>query len=200
MKNISLVTILFLSYTCVLFAQPDSTKHKIRFGIGVTIAPDFLIMYDEEINSLPTDFTNIYFPINSNPAFRFEPEIGIWRTKSEDENSESSYMNIRFGVGLFAYKVKQKTAIYYGSRVGMVRVSRKTTYKSPSMVEDRHDSKSDIYFGIAVGGEYFFSDYFSLGAETQINYISIGYYDDDSDSSTSLISSRALLVIRIYPF
>jgi opacity protein-like surface antigen len=194
MKNISLFFLLLFLCSGLLLAQPDSTKSKVRFGIGATLGNRFLGITSQEISNLPADYTNIYFPIINPETFRLEPEVGIWRTKSKRDNSESTNMNLRFGVGFFSFRLKQKTAIYYGIRVGVVWTSRTSSSDS----ESNEDSKSDYYFGVATGGEYFFSKKFSIGAETQLNYITQGNYDKESEDSNTIISTRALLVFRFY--
>ena len=58
------------------------------------------------------------------------------------------------------------------------------------------NSKTDFRIGPVAGGEYYFADQFSLGAEIQVNYLSIGDFNDDSDVSRSLISTKPVLYIR----
>ena len=79
---------------------------------------------------------------------------------------------------------------YYGIDIGAILSSQS------SSSTDR--SKTDFYIGPAIGGEYMFSDNFSLGGEIQVNYIKLGNFDEDSDASTSLVSTRGKIILRWY--
>ncbi len=77
---------------------------------------------------------------------------------------------------------------------------------------ERTESRTDLYIGLTVGGEYFLSSRFSLGAEGQINRIAMGDPDvtytssnDDGDDSEpgsshdlSLASNNMMVFLRFY--
>jgi hypothetical protein len=87
---------------------------------------------------------------------------------------------------------------YYGIDLGVIltSVSNESSYLGSTETSDL--SKTDFYIGPAIGGEYMFSNNFSLGGEIQVNYISIGNFDDNSDDSTSAISTRGKIILRWY--
>ncbi len=87
---------------------------------------------------------------------------------------------------------------YYGIDIGVI-LSAYSIESNSQYFESVSRDKTDFFIGPAIGGEYMFNDSFSLGAEIQINYISVGQYDDDSqDVSQSLISTRGLITLRWY--
>jgi hypothetical protein len=63
------------------------------------------------------------------------------------------------------------------------------------------ESKTDFFIGPIAGGEYMLHKDFSLGGEIQLNYISVGHYEDATnvyDRTETIISTRALIFIRWY--
>ncbi len=189
--KIALFVILVL-FTLNLFAQQDSTSFKTRYGIGVTFGQDISreLGYSE-IYYYPLSFGNIYFPIDMSPKLRIEPEIGYYLSKYKENGYKSTFYNLRFGIGIFAVKTYDKSKILIGGRAGMIYGEYENSYSGI-------DSKNDYYFGFASGGEYSFSSHISIGGEVQLNYIIPDDYNNNDDISQSLISTRALVVLRFY--
>jgi len=181
-------------------------------GLGVSLNPSALIISDDESTlMLPVGFGNIYVPIIAGPL-KIEPEVGIWHTSSSTSSSYSgiSYSSsstttlLRVGVGVFRFvRVGGGTALYVGPRVAMVRASTSEKCSPGCTASSSH--QTNWSYGLAIGGEHFFSPHFSLGGEVQLNYIKIGNEVHEpaspypaSSSSQSIISNNGLLFIRLY--
>jgi hypothetical protein len=190
-KSLFIILVLF-SFN--VFAQQDSIQFKTKFGIGVTFGQDINMFSDFDMFTYPMTIGNIYFPIDITPKFRLEPEFGYFRFKYEFNGSESTISNLRFGVGLFSITRYKNSIIQIGGRIGIINNS----INLGNPIDNDDNSKDDYYFGFATGGEYLLSKHISLGGEAQINYITLGNYNDDNDSTTSIISTRALVILRIY--
>jgi hypothetical protein len=96
---------------------------------------------------------DIMVPIWLSERFTIAPAIGIvW---AEDAGSD-----IRIGIAPRYYLRKEALSPYVGLRLGALM-------NSPS----NGSSTTDILIGGAFGGEYFFSEYFSLGVEAQANMV-----------------------------
>jgi hypothetical protein len=93
------------------------------------------------------------------------------------------------------------TALYVGPRVVMIRESSSTSFTGSPGSSSHQTNWS---FGLAIGGEHFFSPHFSLGGEVQLNYISIGdtVYEPSGgptpSTSNSMITNNGLIFIRLY--
>jgi hypothetical protein len=186
-----LLGIAFLLMSNLVYAQEKAPS----FGIGVSMGREILMVYDQGIVTL-SDYPSFYMPIPISSGFRIEPEIGLWLhsySREDGGDRKSSYSIISLGCGIFPITNKGKIYIYYGARFRMVRFLNSIE----DVYTDRDDSKTDIHFGPAVGGEYFFTDHFTLGGEVQLDYISIGQFDDD-DVSEKLINTKTLIFVRWY--
>jgi hypothetical protein len=192
MKTFLFIIFIILSFNLV--AQQDSIQFKPTFGIGVTFGQDLNMISDFELTSYPMTLGNIYFPIYITPKFRLEPEIGYYRFKNDLNGYKYTTSNLRIGVGLFSITKYENSIIQIGGRVGIIHTSFSFSYP----IENEEDSKDDFYIGIATGGEYLFSKHISIGGEAQINYISIGSYNDEDEPTLNIISTRALIILRIY--
>ena len=87
---------------------------------------------------------------------------------------------------------------YFGIDIGVFLISESSETNDNGNTETNDRSKTDFFFGPAIGGEYMISNNFSLGGEIQVNYISHGNYDDNSDWSSYAISSRGKIIVRWY--
>ncbi|MFC2119566.1 outer membrane beta-barrel protein [Bacteroidota bacterium] len=179
-------------------AQDD----PVRIGFGVGFGQGFNFFGGEELSviTLPIDFADFSVVVRGK-NFRFEPTLGYFSSSSSSSSSgytyESSSSNLRLGTILAYATAISSMNLYYGIDIGVILSSEKRESTFPgSTSTDR--SKTDFYIGPAIGGEYMFSDNFSLGGEIQINYISIGNFDDDSDASSSAVSSRGKIMLRWY--
>ncbi|MBA7522587.1 hypothetical protein ES705_14707 [subsurface metagenome] len=191
---IMLLVVTFFYLSNFLHAQEERSQEKrSRIGFGVSLGKE--IMEIGEVYTL-LDFPSFYLPIRLSPAFRIEPEIGYYRYSGSDEDWEESRSILSIGCGIFSVTQKGKVDIYYGLRLGIMRISYSYSYTWDGVDSD-DDSKTDFYIGPAIGGEYFFTDHLTLGGEIQLNYIFIGQWSDGEDSE-SVIRTKPLIFVRWY--
>lgn len=198
MQKTSLILLLGIAFFLVpnlVYAQEKGT----RLGVGLSMANEVLSIHEQLYLDM-FDYPSFYMPILISQRFKIEPEAGLWRYSYsfEDGGKEKRSISvISLGFGIFPMTNKGKVYIYYGARFRLVRFleSYEQTWNGHT---DSDDSKTDIYFGPAIGGEYFFTDHFTLGGEVQLNFTSIGQFDDEKDASESLITSKTLIFVRWY--
>lgn len=210
-----ILAFLFLSLSPTLFlwsqeTQPpaEGTESKTQFGIGVSLNPNALIALGTGVEFfLPIGFTNIYVPIMPSPGFRIEPDAGIFSTSSETSGggstSKSSSSFLRVGVGLFLVSSPEPSFnAYAGPRLGLLSVSSSSSLSGGG--PENKSSEMDFFIGFCVGGEYLFSQHFSVGGEAQVNYISFGNPDrtpaptTPSTRTQSMITNNAVVFFRWY--
>lgn len=206
MKSLfSFIILLFVLVTSVQAqdAVVVEQNKSVQFGFGVGLSKELSMAGSSEqlgINTLPIDLAN-FSVIIKGKNFRIEPSLGYLSVSSEYSNSgvtsESSLSNIRLGTVL-AYNNSsiESMNFYYGIDFGVILSN--ISSKSSTSTESTDKSKTDFFIGPAVGGEYLFNKYFSLGGEINLNYVSVGEYDEDSGSTTWLMSTRGLIYLRWY--
>jgi hypothetical protein len=203
MKTV-LTILLTLTFTVLLFSQEED--NNVQFGFGVSISSEYTTyIYSElqqgiQIATLPIDMANFSIIVKNN-FIRFEPSFGYF-TQSIDYNdatysAEYSNSNIRVGaVVAFNNTNIESMNFYYGIDFGFIFSSR--NYTSNNSDESDSNSKTDFFIGPAIGGEYLFIKHFSFGGEINLNYISIGQYDSETDISSWAMSTRGLIYLRWY--
>ena len=123
--SVALLALFAFLVTGPAYAQQGSR----RVGIGVAIGNpyDILPQLEAETLAAPT----ILIPIQVTDGFRLEPEIGIFRSRNEelgpssrnDEAIVDTVNGVEVGVGLFPQKLQQNFRLYYGVRVGYMRIA-----------------------------------------------------------------------------
>ena len=180
-------------------AVPARAQSPTRVGVGISLGTSGIlgdVGGDEDGFSFPVAIT---LPILAG-RFRIEPEFGLVRTASSfevnNEDVEFSTSAVQLGAGLALQRVRASTAFYGGARGGVVLLSS----DSDGTGSDDDDTESSIlYVGPMVGGEYFFSDDFSLGGEAQV-LLRLAGEDGvgDTESTETLTSTRGLFFVRFY--
>jgi hypothetical protein len=185
-----------------LRAADKSFPGTFRGGIGASLGIENLVLVDDgDIMHYPLGVAGLYVPMIISDCVKIEPEIGYYRYSSSwDGGSESSNDRFRFGLGIFyASFLGKDTFVYLGIRGGLLYNQR--TYSSDYDPDSREREKVDFFVGPAVGAEHFLSDYFSLGAEVQFNYIHEGNWDGDGydeDRSVYYLSNNTHFFARFY--
>lgn len=185
----------------VLAATARAQDGGNRVGIGVSLIQGALIADLEELQFGATFLSNIYVPIIVGRSFKLEPEIGFLRFSEDGEFAEETITQWRFGIGAFYYmRAAESLRAYVGPRLGLQLTSM--TDENGGKYEF---DETDLLIGIALGGEYFFSDNFSLGGEIQLNYTSFGEpsykidgVEQEMDLGRSLINNNGLILLRWY--
>ena len=200
-----LVTFLILVLTT--FSFPQNQESSVQFGFGVNLSrevPTFTSNEDMEIITLPIDLANFSFVIKGK-NFRIEPSLGYFSLSNEGSidqyNYDYSASNFRIGA-VIAYNNSsfESMNFYYGIDIGVILSSISSSSNIPNSTSTDM-SKTDFFIGPAIGGEYMFNKYFSLGGEINLNYVSVGNYsdgEDESDTTTWLISTRGAVYVRWY--
>ena len=190
------------------YAQQSSR----RVGIGAAIGNVYDIFPQQEADTVSAPV--ILIPIEVTDGFRLEPEIGVFRSStkelapgsSDDEAFVNAAHGVEVGVGVFPQTLQQDFRLYYGVRVGYTRIVR----EEPLFGDTRTLTLNRYFVAPAVGGEYLFSDRFSLGAEVQFRHTSVKgqnivpglTFSDGSPASDtierSVSATRVLLVSRFY--
>jgi len=183
---------------------------QFKIGVGIGLNPIAIGHGDRMF--LPVGLGNFYIPIQISNNIRIEPELGIMsfndEISSEDQSNTNSTSILRYGVGGF-YTINPAKSFknYFGVRLGLMSATDEDESDPESEYDpNTEESQSAFYFGFSVGGEYFFSDYFSLGAELQINYISFGEpeykpaseHSDYKDYSRTYLSNNGVIFARFY--
>lgn len=211
MKNSTIVLTILLICFAVSFqvaAQTDDT----RIGLGVSLGKE--VLASELLTITMLDNPSVYMPIVINGKFRIEPEFSLmtYSGSNEEYDVESHYKILVLGMGLFPQTRVGSVDIYYGIRLGIISTAYHEKYQDWDYVWDpvyqdyreitstveNDESKMDFFVGPAIGGEYFFSEHFSLGGEIQANFVFLGQYDDDSETSESMFKMKPLVFVRWY--
>jgi len=197
---------ILLSLTLTILSFPQEVDNDIQFGFGVSLSSEYSVynfssyLEDWNIEVLPVDMANFSIIIKGS-FFRFEPSVGYFTMSSDYSGGgytfERSSSNIRLGaVVAFNNDPIESVDFYYGVDFGFI--FSRSSYNSSISNESTDKSKTDFFIGPAVGGEYMFNKHFSLGGEINLNYISIGDYDSEGESSGWAVSTRGQIFIRWY--
>jgi len=82
-----------------------------------------------------------------------------------------------------------------GGRAGLSRRSSETEGADGQ----ESDSATDFSIGPAVGGEYYFSDHFSISVEARFLYVDVGTPDDAPDDfSASRLRTSGVAFLRFH--
>ncbi len=184
MRNTSLL-LLALSVS-LFFADPATAQTRFGLGVGIgtgTAGADF-----DGLGAIA-----VYVPIHAS-SIRIEPEVGLLRVSSSDDDFEQSTTILQLGSGFFAnLSDDDDTAIYIGGRLGIQRFSASASFGD----EEEEESVSNFFIGPAVGGEHFLGDNFSLGGEARLIYLS---FDEEANSGLfdSALYTNAVFFVRWY--
>jgi len=194
--------IFILLFVCIslLMVNPLQAQERLQaqekrssIGLGVSLGKE---LYMPGLTML--DFPTFYLPITPSPNFRIEPEIGYYRYSGEFEDYETTETYLTVGCGIFLISQRGNTNIYYGLRLGFIRVYEydKWIWNGQDVYEEH---RTDYYIGLAIGGEYLFNKHLSLGGEIQVNFISIGQWSDSTGKhSESITRTKPLVFVRWY--
>ena len=154
MKKIIIILFLFFSFN-VVFSAP-----KVGVGVGFNNS-----IFADEVLQVPVGLSTFQIPVFITEKIRLQPELSFYSNnytdKEEDKEERSTSMN-RYGIaGHYSFINKDNYISYGGVMFGMSMLSQ-TSEQNDNEVEQ---TQNNFYMGLLVGGEYFFSDYFSLGAE-----------------------------------
>jgi hypothetical protein len=225
---IVLVAAALLCCTVSLSAQQAThMENKTRLGLGLVIfdrsvlnlvgalSGSSLTNFDTEglmMETLPPSHINVPIIMGT---LKLEPEFGFFRQSNTTEvtnlKTTESFTAFRIGSGVFLMKHLPKVDIYYGGRIGIVRVSQTTENDYTTGTDSKvTKSQTNLFFGPCLGGEYFISNHFTFGGEAQFLWTKFGEPKTEIDpaprvapsnetkTSSSLMDTRYLFIFRWY--
>ncbi len=194
----------------VMMVEEDATP-QTRIGIGVRVndvLDNLLALNDDsELGTAGALGIAILLPIDLNGVIRIEPELGFssfslnLEVDGEDD-VESSANRVRLGLGVMALLQQPDLTFTAGGRVRYTRQSsEQPSFGFPDGGDDTDELVSSVLaIGPVVGGEYFFSRRFSLGAEAGLFYQSFGseFNGEESDADVSTIQTTGSVFVRFF--
>ena len=205
MKSIAIGILIF---TVCLLNVSEAQPVK-GWGLGISILDAQQAFEIGQVDGAGYNHS-ITVPIILNQGFRLEPELGFFNgTRTEEypefeEEEEYTTTQYRFGVGIFPQSTMKSSVIYYGGRVGYLVINQKEEYKDTGGTETYEFKGSGIFIAPAVGGEYYFSNSFCIGAEAQVVYASIttevelSFATTQTEFKDNLLSTRGIVWIRFF--
>ena len=183
----------------LLLAGPASAQDaRGGFGVGVRVT-NVLVVNSGLFGDAPGAVgTSLLLPMTASPGFRVEPEIGFGRSASEGTTSTQ----ISAGIGLLATFNREAFTLYTGGRFRYVSLSSEVD-RGP-FGPPFEQSFSGIGLSPVLGGEHYFSRWFSLGAEAGVEYARLStqrddvFGENDDEFDTSSISTQGSVFIRFY--
>jgi len=206
MKKVTWILLLIAVFCFMntVYAQEYGAR---KFGLGASLGKQPVMMIDEMGPGIYNfnEFPAFHVPIHFTPTIFVEPFFGYW-SWGYDESYDSideyeKFRMMQIGIGAFYTMWFGPVDIYIGGRFGYDMW--KYSWKSYDYWEDDYDeddaSKSDMWFGPAIGGEYFFTQNFSLGGEVQFKYYSKGEWEwPDSDDSDYTLKEKTMYTNTLF--
>lgn len=167
-------------------AHTSSKDFHIGIGAGLSLLSP-VIIGGSTLFAGPFGGGSLVIPLDIAGVIRIEPEVSFFHYSESDDTSSDTSTSVKVGAGIFyMFGIGKDAQGTIGARLGPQFVSTAEEREQPDpnggtlQVET---TRSSINFaaGPAFGGEYFFSEYFSLGAEAQINFIYLGEESIDID-------------------
>ncbi len=170
-------------------AQETGTAHtstkdfQIGIGAGLSLLSP-VIVGGSTIFAGPFGGGSLVIPLDIAGVVRIEPEVGFFHyNQGTDTNSDTS-TTVKLGAGIFwMFGIGDDAQGTLGARLGPQIVSQVQERPEAMGAGSVETTRTAINFaaGPAFGGEYFFSENFSLGAEAQINFMYLGEEDISVD-------------------
>lgn len=214
-----------LTFALMAACAPACAQNDARFGLGAAINPITLLVESDGSNgnlTVPVQTAALFLPMQFSEHVRIEPQfsllsLSVQKTTRDDEGNtrgtlEGTTSGVMLGTGIFyGFTADASTRGYAGIRVGVITASSVSTY---TPVEDEtvevSYSQTNVFYGPALGGEYYLSGSMSLGMELGLNVLSYGSVDYEttpslpdpsrSDVEQSAVSTGALVFVRFYLF
>lgn len=188
LNPIALSCIIMLVIRGGVLAQEEPERQPKKFGIGIEISD--VSAFEDRGGDYQGVVTGIYLPIESTRKTRFEPKIGILRYT--DVDTEESWTRLDALAGYFGRIKRGDYQFYFGARGGFMIYVHKSQDEGGGF--DRWTQRRG-YLTPVIGGEYYFSPYFSLGGESRLVFSS---YDEDEEGKQAYTASEVAVMARFY--
>jgi opacity protein-like surface antigen len=160
---------------------------------------------------VPIGLGNFTLPLLIGPRLRIEPELGFTRVSSRNESPDGAFSSrtsstlLRYGLGVGAVIIQEGGfRSHTGIRFGLSRFSQNVSVTSPFGSSETGSKRTDSYFGVALGGEYFLARRFSLGGEFQLTRMSLGDVEVEGlppgsgVTDSTVWSTNGLIAVRFH--
>lgn len=166
-----------LSFVLLAFV----TIFAVEISAQTSRAGNIGIGYSGNLSSYSNELGMTIFATND---FSIEPQIGFKSIKIED-NSSTIW---KLGIGLLYRLNNFVVTPYLGLRI------------RDNFVSGGGETYSDLILSAVFGGEYFVSEWFSVGAEMKLNYVKTDeeYSPTYDIADATIFESEQVLNIRIY--
>lgn len=186
----------------------DVPTEGVHVGVGIAMpVSQWMSLFD----SLSSDVSFLSAPEISVPiqvgSLRIEPSLGFLSGSTEDTEAEekATARVIDFGVGAYYAVRTEQSHIYVGPRLAMSSYSSESTSTADDGI-DVSRTQTNLKLSAVVGGEYFLSPSFAIGAEGRLSYTKLGKPTikvdgeklDESSSSHSMTNTDGLLFLRFF--
>lgn len=167
-------------------AHTSSTDFHMGIGAGLSLLSP-VIVGGTTLFVGPFGGGSLVIPLDIAGVIRLEPEVSIFHYGEGDDTRETSATTAKVGMGIaYMFGIGGDAQGTIGARFGPQFVSStetQTIFDPMGGETMQTTSRSSINFaaGPAFGGEYFPSEYFSIGAEAQVNFLYIGEEDISQD-------------------
>jgi hypothetical protein len=183
---------LALALALPLTAVAQATRPP-RAGIAVGVSGE-----DVAAVFTPSQRTaaQLYFPVYVTPSLRLEPQLGILTITDEALGTEETAYTVGAGL-LFVRRVAPQVLGYLGPRVALSFVDQDFDVGGRTV----NATGTNVRVAGVVGGEYEFAPRFTLGAEGQLGYLSVGEQrrsDVGDIPGGSSWQTAAVLFVRVY--
>lgn len=196
--------------------EAQDKRPQVGVGVSLDLTPtgDFSLLDELHFTGRTG---NIHVPIQISPTVRLEPMIGYAHESQKTTNGSTTSTAAgtlwRAGIGLlFQFSKHEDFQAYAGGRAGLARRSVKFTNSDPNFPPptSTRASQKNTFLAAVLGGEFYFSPRFSLGAEAQLVYTDLGDVQVSATppppfpapgvgESGSELSTAGLIVVRWYP-
>jgi hypothetical protein len=208
-----MVVLLSISLNSIVYPQ-DSSKSSVKWGVGISSPVFFTSSYQFIIP--PAQNTSISVPVFIKATFKLEPFISFSDYQYENEykpatttttdRNETKYRFMTVGLGIFYSWPIKKTNVHFGGKLGYIKSQYEYIFEGSGFSSSNEDKGSGYLLSPAVGGEYFFSDHFSLGGELNFEWTSVDSDGEDRDNSNvressstvKRFSTGGIVNIRVY--
>jgi len=172
-------------------APPQPQPVQAQIGLGVSLAPfssaDIAAGSAGAIAPMM-----VYVPINLG-VLRIEPSLGVF---TFDPDGADSFSVVALGAGVFyVLRPAKDFTTYAGPRLTLGFVSNKDA------TSGLKSSGTDVRLDAAVGGEWWASGSFALGAEARLGYVGLGAVKGNGVTvrpGASSFQTAGLLFLRFY--
>ncbi len=219
MSSFALMLCVLVCAACTATAQTD----EFRIGFGAAINPISILTESDGSDgnlTVPVQTAAIFLPMLFGEHLRIEPQFSLISlseskvTKDDAGKTRGTYegntSGLMLGTGVFyGFHLDTSTKGYIGARMGIISSSSSAVF-TPVSGGESHVSYSQInlFYGPAIGGEYYLSSRMSLGMEVGLNILSYGKVEYEAQPSISdpsradidqtMVSTGALVFARLY--